>query len=146
MAGDIAAQVLRDNYLQGEALSVAEARGRSALDRQARLIRDLEKSGRLDRALEFLPDDETLADRAAHRRGLARRNSRCCSLIRRWRSTRNFSPPTYPMQPSCRRSFTSYFPARLQERLGPQIPTHPLRREITATIVTNNLVNRAGIT
>ena len=61
MAGDVAALVLRDNYLQGEALSVAEARGVGALDRQARLIRDLERSGRLDRALEFLPDDETLA-------------------------------------------------------------------------------------
>ncbi len=34
----------------------------------------------------------------------------------------------------------------MRERLGPQIPTHPLRREITATVVTNDLVNRAGIT
>ncbi|HEV8678985.1 MAG TPA: NAD-glutamate dehydrogenase domain-containing protein, partial [Stellaceae bacterium] len=65
MADDVAALVLRDNYLQGEALSVAEARGRAALDRQARLIRDLERAGRLDRALEFLPDDEALAARAA---------------------------------------------------------------------------------
>ena len=61
MAGDVAALVLRDNYLQGEALSVAEARGAAVLDRQIRLIRDLERAGRLDRALEFLPDDETLA-------------------------------------------------------------------------------------
>jgi len=44
--------VLRDNYLQGEALSLAEARGAvgfsGALDRQTRLIRDLERAGRLD--------------------------------------------------------------------------------------------------
>ena len=38
------------------------------------------------------------------------------------------------------------FSSKLRERLGPQIPTHPLRREITATVVTNDLVNRAGIT
>src|SRR5207302_427416 len=63
MAEDVAALVLRDNYLQGEALSVAEARGPAALDRQARLIRELERAGRLDRALEFLPDDEALAAR-----------------------------------------------------------------------------------
>jgi glutamate dehydrogenase len=49
MGGDVAALVLRDNYLQGEALSVAEARGPAALDRQIRLIRDLECIGRLDR-------------------------------------------------------------------------------------------------
>src|SRR5258706_49382 len=72
MAEDVAALVLRDNYLQGEALSVAEARGPAALDRQIRLIRDLERAGRLDRALEFLPDDEALATRAAARRGLTR--------------------------------------------------------------------------
>src|SRR5438045_2224611 len=69
MAEDVAALVLRDNYLQGEALSVAEARGAGALDRQIRLVRDLERIGRLDRALEFLPDDEALASRAAARRG-----------------------------------------------------------------------------
>src|SRR6266566_306648 len=72
MAGDVGALVLRDNYLQGEALSVAEARGPSALDRQTRLIRELERAGRLDRALEYLPDDEALASRAASRRGLTR--------------------------------------------------------------------------
>src|SRR5204862_1785863 len=70
MTDDVAALVLRDNYLQGEALSVAEARGAGAMDRQVRLIRDLERAGRLDRALEFLPDDETLAARAASRQGL----------------------------------------------------------------------------
>src|SRR5439155_90273 len=63
MAGDVASLVLRDNYLQGEALSVAEARGAAALDRQVRLIRDLERAGRLDRGLEFLPDHETLRAR-----------------------------------------------------------------------------------
>ena len=107
MADDVAALVLRDNYLQGEALFVAEARGLSALDRQARLIRDLEKSGRLDRALEFLPDDETLADRAMHRQGLTRPELAVLLAYSKWRSTRNFSPPTCPMQPSLRRSFTA---------------------------------------
>src|SRR3977135_2007175 len=72
MTEDVGALVLRDNYLQGEALSVAEARGPSALDRQTRLIRELERAGRLDRALEYLPDDEALASRAASRRGLTR--------------------------------------------------------------------------
>ena len=39
-----------------------------------------------------------------------------------------------------------YFPAELRDRLAAQIATHPLRREITATVVTNDLVNRAGMT
>ena len=72
MTEEVAALVLRDNYLQGQALSLAEAGGVGALDRHMRLIRELEKSGRLDRGLEFMPDDETLINRAAHHRGLTR--------------------------------------------------------------------------
>ena len=51
-----------------------------------------------------------------------------------------------PEAPDLATELYGYFPASLRERLGPQIPTHPLRREITATVVTNDLVNRAGIT
>src|SRR6202030_2343846 len=39
-----------------------------------------------------------------------------------------------------------YFPPALRERFARQIATHPLHREITATVVTNDLINRAGIT
>ncbi len=67
--GDVAALVLRDNYLQGEALSVAEARGPAALDRHARLIRELERAGRLDRTLEFLPTTRRFRRARAARRG-----------------------------------------------------------------------------
>src|SRR5205085_8639098 len=69
---EVAALVLRDNYLQGQALSVAEARGPAALNRQVLLILALEKAGRLDRALEFLPDDEEISARAAAHQGLTR--------------------------------------------------------------------------
>ena len=51
-----------------------------------------------------------------------------------------------PDAPELADQLLSYFPAALRDRLGTLIPTHPLRREITATVVTNDLVNRAGIT
>ena len=146
MAGDVAALVLRDNYLQGEALSVAEARGVGALDRQARLIRDLERSGRLDRALEFLPDDETLALRAAQRQGLVRPELAVLLAYAKLALDVEILASDLPDAPELADQLLSYFPAALRDRLGTLIPTHPLRREITATVVTNDLVNRAGIT
>ena len=146
MAGDVAALVLRDNYLQGEALSVAEARGVGALDRQARLIRDLERSGRLDRALEFLPDDETLALRAAQRQGLVRPELAVLLAYAKLALDVEIMASDLPDAPELADQLLSYFPAALRDRLGTLIPTHPLRREITATVVTNDLVNRAGIT
>ncbi len=146
MAEDVATMVLRDNYLQGEALSVAEARGAAALDRQARLIRDLERSGRLDRALEFLPDDETLAARAAHRQGLVRPELAVLLAYAKLALDDELLRSDLPDAPELAEELRGYFPPALRDRLEPLIPTHPLRREIAATGVSNDLVNRAGIT
>ncbi len=70
MTDDVAALVLRDNYFQTQALSIAGRLGVQLIDEQARFIRFLEKSGQLNRAIEFLPDDDELAERKAHETGL----------------------------------------------------------------------------
>jgi glutamate dehydrogenase len=146
MTDDVAALVLRDNYLQGEALSVAEARGAAALDRQAGLIRDLERMGRLDRGLEFLPDDETLAARAAARRGLTRPELAVLLAYAKMSLDRDLVASDLPDLPELAGDLVGYFPPALRGRFAAQIAAHPLRREILATVVTNDLVNRAGLT
>ncbi|MGH7048516.1 MAG: NAD-glutamate dehydrogenase [Stellaceae bacterium] len=145
MTDDVAALVLRDNYLQGGALSVAETRGGATFDRQVRLIRDLERAGRLDRGLEFLPDDETLAARAAERRGLVRPELAVLLAYAKMALDEELLASDLPDAPELVGELRGYFPAALRDRLGALIPTHPLRREITATILTNDLVNRAGL-
>jgi glutamate dehydrogenase len=146
MTDDVAALVLRDNYLQGEALSVAEARGPGALDRQARLIRELEKSGRLDRALEFLPDDEDLAARATARRGLTRPELSVLLAYAKMSLDHELVQSDLPDAPELAEELRLYFPPALRERFAAQIAAHPLKREIAATIVANDVVNRAGLT
>ena len=146
MAGDVASLVLRDNYLQGEALSIAEARGAGSLDRQQRMIRELERSGRLNRALEFLPDDETLAARSAQGRGLVRPELAVLLAYAKMTLYEELLASTLPDIPELAEELSGYFPAAMRDRLGAQIATHPLRREIIATVVTNDVVNRARIT
>ncbi len=146
VADDVAKLVLRDNYLQGEALSVAEARGAAALDRQVRLMRDLERSGRLDRALEFLPDDETLAERAAQHRGLVRPEFAVLLAYAKMALYGELLASDLPDAPELAGELRGYFPAGIADRFGAQIAAHPLHREITATVLTNDLINRAGIT
>jgi glutamate dehydrogenase len=63
---------LADNYLQTLAITLAEAQAPRLLDSHVRLIRAMEREGRLDRAVEFLPDDQAIAQRAASGRGLTR--------------------------------------------------------------------------
>ena len=146
MADDVASLVLRDNYLQGEALSVAEARGAVALDRQIRLIRDLERSGRLNRALEFLPDDETLVARMAQGTGLVRPELAVLLAYAKMTLYEELLASNLPDALELAEELRGYFPAALRDRLGAQIAAHPLRREIIATVVTNDVVNRARIT
>ena len=67
MTDDVAALVLRDNYFQTQVLSVTGRIAPQLLDAQARFMRFLEKAGRLNRAIEFLPSDEELAERRAGR-------------------------------------------------------------------------------
>ncbi len=146
MTGDVAALVLRDNYLQGQALSLAEARGLSDLDRQLRLIHELERAGRLDRALEFLPDDETIARRAAHGRGLVRPELAILLAYAKMSLDEELLRSDLPDAAELADELRGYFPKALRDRLGPGIAAHPLRREIVATVVANDLVNRAGVT
>ena len=146
MSGEVASLVLRDNYLQGEALSAAEARGVVSLDRQLRMIHDLERSGRLDRAIEFLPDDETLAARSAQGRGLVRPELAVLLAYAKMTLYEALLASALPDGPELADGLRSYFPQAVRRLLAPQIATHPLHREIIATIVTNEIVNRARMT
>jgi glutamate dehydrogenase len=146
MTDDVAALVLCDNYLQGEALSVAEARGHAALDSQARMIRELEKSGRLDRALEFLPDEAEIAARAASGRGLTRPELSVLLAYAKMSLDEELVSSDLPDAPELAEELRLYFPPALRERFAPSIAAHPLRREIAATVVANDVINRGGLT
>src|SRR5262249_1362626 len=63
MTDEVAQLVLRNNYLQTLAISLAERRGLEDLGFHQRLMQTLEAKGELDRAVEFLPDDMEIAER-----------------------------------------------------------------------------------
>ena len=138
--------MLRDNYFQTQSLSVSGALAPSLLDAQERFIALLEKAGRLNRALEFLPSDEEFAERRAAKLGLTRRSARCCSPTPRSRSTTSSSTPTCPTIRSSPPRSSATSPSRCASASGREIHAHPLRREIIATHVTNSMVNRVGST
>ena len=145
MTDEVAALVLRDNYHQTQALSMMEAGGVDLLDGQARFMRLLEKSGRLDRVIEFLPAEDELVERAAHRRGLTRPElSVLLAYAKIWLHDAVINsglPDDHFMAADLAR----YFPTALQDRFGPQIAAHRLRREIVATGIVNSMINRVGI-
>jgi glutamate dehydrogenase len=70
MTDDVAALVLRDNVFQTQSLSVTGRIAPQLLDAHQRFIEFLEKTERLNRALEFLPTDEEIAERRVKGIGL----------------------------------------------------------------------------
>src|SRR4029077_719894 len=70
MTDDVAALVLRDNYFQSQALSVMNRIAPQLLDAQQRFIQFLERTNRLNRAIELLPSDDDIADRRARGIGM----------------------------------------------------------------------------
>ncbi len=143
---DVAGLVLRDNYLQGLALTLAGAQATERLDAEARLMRDMEKAAKLDRAVEFLPDDGVIAQRRAADRGLVRPEHAVLMAYVKNTLAHELTATDLPDDPHLKEDLFAYFPPALVERFKPQIEAHRLRREIIATCVANELVNRCGIT
>ena len=69
MTDEVATLVLRNNYLQSQAISTLEAHAAERFSEHVHVIRVLQQSGELDPALEFLPDDEEIEER--RKRGIA---------------------------------------------------------------------------
>jgi len=138
--------VLEDNYYQTQALSVGGHTARRLLEQQQRFIRFLEKEGRLNRALEFLPDDETIAERRAAGLALtAPERAVLLAYAKMWLYDALLASDL-PEDPWARRALAHYFPERLRKPYAQDIERHPLLREIIATRLTNTVVNRVGST
>ena len=146
MTDEVGQLVLRDNYFQTQALSVAGRVGARLLDQQQRFIKFLERSGRLNRAIEYLPTDEEFADRKA--RGVSLTSPERAVLLaysKMWLSDELLAAEL-PDDPWVATALLRYFPTALRDRYGVLMPRHPLRREIVATHVLNSMVNRVGAT
>jgi len=146
MTDEVARLVLRDNYQQTQAITVAESLGLGVLDQQARFIRTLERTGRLDRAIEFLPDDETIAERASEGLALTRPELSVLLAYAKIDVYQTLLDSDVPDDPLLAEDLLRYFPVALQNDFGKGIEHHRLRREIIATFITNSMVNRVGPT
>ncbi|VTU25596.1 NAD-specific glutamate dehydrogenase [Variovorax sp. PBS-H4] len=146
MTDDVAALVLRDNVLQTQVLSVTGRIAPQLLDAQTRFMQYLEKAGRLNRAIEYLPSDEELAERRAQGQGLASPERAVVLAYSKIWLYDELLESTLPDDPWVATALERYFPSLLRQRFAGWMPRHPLKREIIATHVTNGTINRVGST
>ncbi|WP_128290568.1 NAD-glutamate dehydrogenase [Afifella aestuarii] len=146
MTDQVADLVLRNNIQQTLAISLEQMRGLDALANQARFMNELEAAGRLDRAVEVLPDNSTLSERQAQRQPLTRAEIGVLLSYAKIVLFDDLVASDIPDDEYLARELFRYFPENMQERFGDEISGHRLRREIIATQLANSLINRGGPT
>jgi len=146
MTDEVAELVLRNNYLQTLALSLAERRGAEDLGFQQRLMQTLEMRGLLDRAVEFLPDDMELGERARRLQPLTRPELSVLLAYAKLSLSDDLLASPVPDDPYLGRELNRYFPPSVSTRFPDALQNHRLRREIIAAQLTNSMINRGGVT
>ena len=146
MTDEVAALVLRNNYLQTLSLSLSQRRGLGELGFLSRLMSKLEAQGRLDRAIEYLPDEAALNERRKAGEGLSRPELAVLLAYAKLALYDALLDSTVPDDPFLSRELERYFPVELREKFPDAIASHRLRREIIATQLANAIVNRGGPT
>ncbi len=146
MTDAVAEQVLYGSYTQTQAVSLASAQAAPMIDVHARLLRNLEQVAGLNRELEFLPDDDVIAERKADHLGLVAPELAVLMAYCKIHLYSRLLESDLPEDPYLALDLERYFPSPLPERYSAKMRTHRLRREIIATVVANQLVDRAGST
>ncbi len=145
MTDDVSEIVIKDCYRQTLTISITELKGVSLVKEQLRFIHELEKSGKLDRDLEFLPNDEEIAERQAKGRGFSRPELAVLVAYGKMILKEQFAIKAIDQNPYYTPLLIEAFPPKLQKKYAKHIQLHPLRKEIIATKLANEVVNDMGL-
>ncbi|MBB1300378.1 NAD-glutamate dehydrogenase [Pseudoalteromonas sp. SR44-8] len=145
MTDEVAQLVLKDCYRQTHTLSITQSKGSSTLKEKVRFIHALEKDGKLNRAIEFIPSDEELAERAAAGKDLTRPELSVLVSYAKMVLKESLVTDDITGNPYYRQLLVKSFPLPLREKFNTAMDNHPLRKEIIATKLANNIVNDMGL-
>jgi len=145
MTDEVSELVLKDCYRQTHTLSITQSKGTSTLKEKIRFIHALEKEGKLDRTIEFIPTDEELAERAAAGRDLTRPELSVLVSYAKMVLKESLVTDEITENPYYRQLLVKSFPRPLREKFNDAMNNHPLRKEIIATKLANNIVNDMGL-
>ena len=146
MTDEVAELVLDDNRAQTLELAIARRQAPLLIDLHGRYLRVLEAEGLVNRELERLPSDKQIADRSMAGIGLTTPEFAVLLAYTKTTNIAELLASDLPDDPYVKPALSGYFPAALRDRFADGISRHRLRREIIATVLTNELVNHAGIT
>ncbi|MBA8825332.1 glutamate dehydrogenase [Saccharopolyspora lacisalsi] len=145
MTDEVAELVLADNYRQNAVLGISRSHAAAMVSVHARQVTDLEKRTGLDRELEALPSSEQFRELFKEGRGLSSPELATLMAHVKLALKNEVLDSDLPDADAFARRLPDYFPKPLRDRYADAIPEHPLRRQITTTLLVNEVVDGAGI-
>jgi len=143
MTDEVGALVLMNNYDQTGAISIAQASAVNDLDSHERFIQRLEGEGKLSRRVEGLPLTGEFAALRTAKLGLTRPELAKLVAYSKINLFDAIVDSSAPDDPAFAAPLKEYFPKELW-KFEDQMARHRLRREIIATQLADDLVNRCG--
>lgn len=144
MTDEVAQLVLRENYLQPRSISLTRSQSLRVMELHRRYMNELERLGKLDRELEFLPSEKTLTDRKSVEQGLTSPEISVLLCYSKIILKEQILASDVPEEPFLNALLVGAFPKPLQKAYSEQMQNHPLRREIIATQICNLIVDETG--
>jgi len=139
---DVCSAVLANNYGQSLCLSLDQLRCAEDVEPFFELADRLVAAGLLDRQGEFLPTAREILSRKE--RTFTRPELAILMAYSKMQIFQGLLESDLPDRDWILEHLLAYFPPAIRERFGRHLPGHPLAREITATMITNAVVNQAG--
>ena len=146
MTDTVSAMVLENNYYQTQSISLAEKEALTRAVEYRRLINALEVEGRLNRALEFIPSDDELSERAAEGESLTRPELAVLNCYVKVQLKEALAVNDIANNNYLSSWVEKAFPKQLLKKYKQRIHDHILRKEIIATQLANDMVDNMGIT
>jgi len=144
MTDEVKQLVLRENYLQTRSINLSEFQALSANGWNIRYINELQRAGKLDRHLEFLPEDKQLLERKSQGKGLTSPEVAVLMCYSKIILKEAILASDLPEEPYLKQFLVHAFPEPLQKKYSDTMQNHPLKREIIATKISNLIVNEMG--
>ncbi len=144
MTDEVGNLVIEDCYRQTHSLSITSMHGANQLKEQVRFIHELERAGKLDRSLEYIPDDEEITERLAQGNGLTRPELSVLLAYSKMVLKDDLIHTEITDNPYHDILLINAFPQQLRDKYQKEMQQHPLRAEIIATKLANKLGNDMG--
>jgi glutamate dehydrogenase len=144
MTDDVAQLCLQNNYDQTQILDIILSRSAELMHEHNRFIRHMEADKVLNRKLEYLPYEDTITERIAQNQGLFGPEMSILLSYSKLTYKNALLESSLADEPFFDEILLDYFPAAVHENYRDEILSHPLKREIIATQLSNQVINQIG--